>query len=296
MADVILLEPSDDPAPTGNVEDSQHEEVTETPEAQKVEETPAVEAGETPKTEALPDEPTVEVDGEKIPLSQVKKWREDTGNDSKWRLKNEQRSAELSRKEQELATLTRLVQPLIEDAIRAKAAPQASKNYEAELAAWEQKRPDDPFSPEFKEWDKQRLQMVREQTREESIAAVEQKISERESTSNNSRIETEAFEKYSKKGVDEQGFRDMAEWIKSNLNRGPKGYPANCFDIAYRELHQEEVVAEAKVKSTEEVRKSVLNAKPAKPETGVNKKIETPTPEEQEDAEFVARVNSRNKK
>ena len=285
--EATILEPPE-AQETANVEGSEVEKGPETAEVQKTEETSGAEG----QPQETPEEPTVELDGEKIPLSQVKKLKEEYANDSKWQAKNTKRSEELARKEQELATLAKLLVPLVERTV----PPVPQKDFNAELAALEQKRPDDPFSPEFKEWDRQRLQLVANIAKENAVQEFEQRFTVREAETNNSRIETDAYAKYSKMGVDEGEFVKMAQWIKENLQKGPKGYQANCFDIAYRELHQEEVMRNEKVKVTDNIRQSVLSAKPAKQETGAVKKTETPTPEEEYDAEFIRRVKERNGK
>ena len=46
--------------------------------------------------------PTVEIEGKQIPVSQLRQWQQDYANDANWKRKNEERSAELKRREREL--------------------------------------------------------------------------------------------------------------------------------------------------------------------------------------------------
>lgn len=291
MANTTILELPDEslePTNVSETEDKSIQAAAPAPEA-------AADAEET-QQEAQPEtkeEPLVELDGEKVPLSEVKKWKQDYANDSKWRDKNRRESEQLNRQRKELAALEVLKAQLKPEDLARIIQPQKPRDLDGELKTLYNQRPEQ-FTPEYAEWEF-KVQTLRDEKLRQSILDAQHSESlKREAEAHNQRVQEKAFEKLDKEGYSEDEKVEMAKWIVTNVRDTQGKFPENSFDLAVHALYPEREVRQAKLEATKKVTESIRKAVPASGGSGNNHRTEQLSPEEEEDSRFLAAIKARN--
>lgn len=260
---------------------------------------------ETAKVESTSDEPTdavafVELDGEKIPLSQLKKWKEDFSNDSKWRDKNRRESEELNRKRQELAPLE-LLKPYLEqrpEILQQILTPPKQRNYESELTAHYGKRPDGTDYNAYVQWEQGRDQLIREQAKTEALFEARTVLSQEAARSFNNSLEADARTKYVDGGkLTHEEFGRAINWIVENVNLSKGQAPKEAFDVAYMVLYKDKYERDIKLDASRKAIAPILRATTGGEDAGKRKPAVTPTEEDEVDSDFInaVRYNSKGK-
>lgn len=251
------------------------------------------------ETETRPEEPVVELDGEKIPHSQIKKWKEDYANDSKWKDKNKRESEELNRKNERVRRLE-LLEPMLEqhpEVLQQLFTPTKPTDFDAELKAHYQKTL--PVNPEtgrptdesLTQWNYDKDILLSNRAEALATKRAEEKLQQSEAKSHNDRVEQSAYEKYVTSGkITDDEFRDVARFIVENIAIKNGKVPDNAFDTAYKIKFEERWLSEMKIDTTKKATEQVFKAQKGASEPG-KKLPSTPpkTPLDKEDDEFVRR-------
>jgi len=271
-------------------EETQPEETTESAEQH------------TEEVETQQEEPVIELDGEKIPHSQIKKWKEDYANDSKWKDKNKRESEELNRKNERVRRLE-LLEPMLEqhpEVLQQLFTPTKPRDFDAELKAHYQKRPTANVDGTvdinaYNEWEYHKDILLSERASTLGRQQAEEKIQQSEAKLHNDRIEQDAYEKYVKSGkITDDEFRDAARFIVENVAVKNGKVPAGAFDMAYKIKFEERWLSEMKIDATKKATEQVFKAQKGASEPGKKLPSSPPkTPQDKEDDEFVKRVKQR---
>lgn len=278
------------------VEREEPEEATPAEEskvAEQPESTP--EKVEEEKQPSSQEEPEVEVNGEKVKVSQLLEWRKSAENEAKWQKSNTLKAQEIATEKKRLAEAEVLYNILQKDPQRLQKilAPEPERNFDVELQAHYQKRPtEDPN--EYVRWELEKDRLIAEKASSEAFNRAKQQASVEVAKTHNDSIVKTAYEKYHGK-VDEEEFKAMTEWIVDNVKAGNNNmYPQGAYDIAYSVLHGSRAMEEAKLAAAKSVAKSIEKAKPASGETG---KLKQPDkdPQDEEDSAFAEEVHARHK-
>jgi hypothetical protein len=268
--------------------ESQAEETEETVTEQPSEETPAEEETQ---------EPTVEIDGEQVPLSEVKRLREEYKNDSAWKDKNRRESEALNREKKELESL-KLLKPALEqrpDLIKELLQPK--RDIDADVRAHYARRPDPYADPQaFANWEYMKDQLLREQTTEALNKQSEARLSQQEAQRHNDDLFQKGVSSYlEEKVVDQSDFMEMQRWILENVKDKNGKYPMNAFDIAYTALYSDRKARKEKVNTVKSILKSQEKAKPAVSK-GTQKAQESDNELSESERAFVAETAARRPK
>lgn len=250
-------------------------------------------------TEPLKDEPTVEVDGEKIPHSQIKKWKEDFKNDSDWKRKNDERSAQLAAQEREVEQF-RVLKPYLEkrpDIIQQLFQPAPQRDFNKEFSDLYTAQPDQFADPQkLQDWSIRRDNLIADKSATEAELRVRQQVEQQYSVTHNNKVEATGRDAYIKTGkVTDGEFLGMTQWIIKNLNPSQGRYPENAYDLAFKACHEDRFLADAKLKATQAVIEP-LTGKPGSPgRPGVREERPPASPEDQQDAAFASAVKTKMK-
>ena len=268
--------------------ESQAEETEETVTEQPSEEAPAEEETQ---------EPTVEIDGEQVPLSEVKRLREEYKNDSAWKDKNRRESEALNRDKKELESL-KLLKPLLEqrpDII--KEILQPKRDVDAEVREHYARRPDPYADPQaFANWEYMKDQLLREQTTQAISKQSQERLSQQEAQRHNDDLFQKGVSSYlEEKVVDQSDFMEMQRWILENVKDKSGKYPMNAFDIAYTALYSDRKARKEKVNTVKSILKSQEKAKPAVSK-GTQKAQESDNDLSEAERAFVSEVQARKPK
>ena len=261
------------------------EQETVKPEGEKQ---PEVQETETPPEQA-PAEPTIEIDGQQVPLSRAKEALDRYANDEKWTAKNTQRAQELSAKEKELQQKLYLAE-MVErrpELLSKLFAPEQVRDIDSELNQLYGQKPTDLFSQEYANWELKKDMLLSERAETRALQKAQAEAAKTVALEHNSQVEKSAWEKYQSKGVKWDEFQDMAKWILQNVKESGGKYPSNSFDVAYKELFFDRALREAKLEGSRKVTESITQAQPARGSSGVQKKPENQTPEEEDDEAFI---------
>lgn len=277
--------------------------VSETPEP-AVTEVQTEEVVEQPtEVETPPEEPTVELDGEQVPLSQVKKWKEDYANDSKWKDKNRREGESINQQKERYRRLE-LLEPLIEqhpEVLQSLFTPTKPRDFDAELKAHYQKQL--PTNPEtgrlddnaVAQWNYEKDILLSNRAEALAYNRAKEQTQQSEAKSHNERIETEAYDKYVKSGkITDDEFKDAARFIVENVAIKNGKVPSNAFDVAYKIQFEERWLSEMKIDQTKKATEQIFKAQKGASEPG--KKLPTTppkTPQDKDDDEFVKRGKAR---
>jgi len=275
-----------------NVESQEKTETVET-ESEETKETPTEQTTESATSE---EESQVEIDGEKVPVSKLKEWKEAYGNDSRWKDKNRKESERINAEKRELDSL-KLLKPALEqrpDILQQLLAPK--RDIDAEVQSHYGRRPDPYADPnQFAQWEYVKDQLLREQTTFHLQAQTKQDYARAEAVRTNDEVFQSGHSAYFKeKLVDGPEFMDMQRWIMENVKDRHGAYPKNSFDIAFAALYPERKMRSEKVQTVKDVLKSQEKAVPAKKE-GVQK-TETQSELNESESAFVAEANARRSK
>lgn len=296
-----VLEAPDDSSES-NVQVTGNEEVEST-ETQKVEETSTADTQETQK-EA--EEATIEVDGEKIPLSQLKKWKEDYTNDSKWKANNQRDSETIKRDRErisveanEIAQL-RLLKPYLEqrpEILQQLFAPKPTRDYDAELRDLYSKQPDQTMNPqEYVNWQYQKDLLLRDSITQKSSEESRRTAELRFAQQHNLDVEQYGQDTYLSKGKVSQGeFASMTQWILENVN--PKGgkYDKAAYDVAYKTLFEDKWLQEKEISAAKKAVSSLSKTTTDGANGGIRKTKQEVSPQEESDEEFIRVVREKRK-
>jgi hypothetical protein len=291
-----------DDSPESNVEVKEETKVEETSEAKKEEvettEGAATQETETAVEEKVEKEATVELDGQQIPLSQVKEALDVAKNQKDWLRNNTQKAQELAdqkRQLQEFAYIAEQVKARPE-ILQQLFAPKPERDIDAEIRQMYAQRPIDFSSQEYVNWDYQVRTLEAEKVQQNILKQSQEHFSKTEAMRHNDTVYADGLSKYKEKtNADE--FQQMSQWILQNVRPDQGGrYPKTAYDTAYRELFFEKAISEAKLEATRSVGKSIANAKPASGAPGATKRTETKTPEELDEMLFLEEMAARNKK
>jgi hypothetical protein len=285
--DTIIEAPDElETTSTAKGEDTQSTETTE-----KVSEV----AEET--VESQPEEPTFEIEGQRLTAAQVKEALEAHKNKSEWQKANTQKAQEVAEQrrllEQESQALF-LGKKLLErpDLIQAVIQPVQAKNLQAELQAVMAKRPQDPYSQEYAQWEYEKDMKLVEISEQNALVKAQQTLQTTSAAEHNRKLELSAWDDMkSKVSFDE--FKEMSTWIIENLNAKNGKYPEKAFHIAFAQLYPERTVAEAKVEAAKKATDSILKAKPVSGDNGTRETTEDLSPEEKEEADLSSRIKAR---
>jgi hypothetical protein len=284
-----------------NVEEASPE-TTETVETADTDEVVEEDGQESPEetdgeaTETSQDEPTVELDGEKIPLSQIRKMRQDYANDSKWTEKNTKRAQELSEKEKRLAKFELLESQLEQrpEVLQELFKPKPQRDFNAEVQAINNARPDPNVDWNgYVNWENARTRLIAEQVAHEQVQQVQAAQSQELARQHNINLLTTSREKYKEKLSDEE-FQQAAKFIEQTILPQNGKYPHNSFDIAYYTLFADRAIREAKTGVAKNIATSMSKAVPASGNrSGVSTTIPRQSQQDKDDDDFAALVKER---
>lgn len=286
---------NDDTTEESNVASDEQTAETAESQAEETEETVTEQpSDESPDTEES-QEPTVEIDGEQVSLSEIKKLREEYKNDSAWKDKNRRESEALNREKKELESL-KLLKPVLEqrpDIIKELLQPK-QRDIDVEVREHYARRPDPYADPQaFANWEYRKDQLLREQTTAALQKQAETRIAQQEAQRHNDDLFQKGVTSYLKeKTVTDGEFMEMQRWILENVKDQNGKYPMNAFDIAYTALFSDRKVRSEKVNTVKQILKSQEKAKPAV-QKGSQKAQESETELSESEQGFVAEMNAR---
>lgn len=246
---------------------------------------------------STPKDSDVEIDGQRLSAAQIKDAMAALANREAWQKENTRKSQEIAEQrrawEKEQQEILFLKKKLEEkpDVVQKIFAPEAERNFEAELQELYSRKPQDPFSQEYVQWEFTKDRLNREIAKTEALRESQSVLLRSTAADHNSNVEKSSWEKYRGK-VSWEEFRDMAAWVLENVNARGGKYPQNSFDMAYQMVHPEKFQEEIKLSAVKAANDSLTKAKPAG-EPGVQKPHDKLTPEEQSDEEFVKRMSYR---
>lgn len=248
-----------------------------------------VEATETPIKE-VSSEPTVELDGEKVSLSDVKKWKQDYVNDSKWKSENQRRSEEIKKKERELMEYE-FIKPLIQqrpEVLQQLIAPKPERNIDVEIQQLYNQRPDPYNVEEFARWEYAKDSLIAEKISQQSQQKFQAETQQRESFQHNENIGKVAAEKYVKAGkIGESDFLQLTDWIVNNIVAKNGKYPDDVYDIAYKKMYEGKWLEDVKLEATKKAVAPILKAKNGAGDNGVAQRSPLTTEQDEEDELFI---------
>jgi hypothetical protein len=274
------------------------QEATVPEEVTPVEETqpePEAEPDGGEKQPSSQDEPEVEIEGEKVKVSQLKEWREAAENREKWQKSNTQKAQEIASERKRLAEAEAIYNVLQKDPQKLQKilAPEPERNFDAEWMQIQKERPtEDPQA--YFAWEQKKDQFLMERAAEVASQKARQEAAQETAQKFNNELVGSAYEKY-KGEVDDDGFTTMTQWVKDNLRPSQGGaYPKTSYDIAFSVLYGDKTVTKAKLEAAKSVAKSIEKAKPASGDTG---KLKQPDKEplDDDDAAFADEVHARHK-
>lgn len=293
---------NDDTTSESNVESQEQAEVqtesegTPLPGETQTEETQVEQTVSDTPTKTESPEPVVEIEGEKVPVSKLKEWKEAYGNDSKWKDKNRREAERINAEKRELEAL-KLLKPALEqrpDILQQLLTPK--RDIDAEVQAHYGRRPDAYADPQaFAQWEYVKDQLLSEQTTTRLQTQAKQEMArENANRANEELYQSGVASYYKEKLVDASEFADMQRWIMENIKDKHGVYPKNSFDVAFAALHPERKMRTEKIETVKSVLKSQQQAVPAK-QPGVQKAETTSELTESESA-FVAEMRARQKR
>jgi len=285
--ETTLLSASDSPVESNEpvaVEPAQVIEPKPEPEPEK----PGGEAEPAPKEEPV-EEVTIDLDGQRYTATQIREMKKDAENRKDWQRTNTQQAQKLAEKERRLARLELLEEAVNKnpDVLQTIFRPVAPQNFEADYRAHLAKRPVDRFSPEHDQWEEQKDILLSQGATREAEEKATQRIFKAEADTHNQRIANEAEKRFRANGRDENQILEMGQWVYNNIKPTNGKYPENAFDVAERFIFSDEDSRSAKLEGARSAAASIRNAKPAGEATGVNKKPEPKTPQDEDDDKFV---------
>lgn len=262
-------------------------------------ETPETDEAQKEQTEATETvaEPTVEIDGEQVPISEVKRLREEYKNDSNWKDKNRRTSEELNAQRKELAQLE-LIKPLIEqhpEILQQLFTPKQNQNFETELQAHLSQEPDATQDwNAWRAWNFKKDELAVKVSEERAVNRLRTENLKRDADDHNLRLSNQAAKDFVDSGkATREEVQEMANWIVANIKDKNGRYPDNAFDIAYKAtMNSDKEIRQAKLDATKSVQKSIEKAKPADSVNGANKRDQM-TAEDIEEQEFIARAKAK---
>lgn len=255
------------------------------------------EEGETTETEA--GDPVVELDGEQYTLAQLREMQDALKNKNQWQTSNTQKA-------QEVAEKRRLVDEVLEQINnnpsliqRGQAAsPQANApdpltQATEELEAIYGKRPEDPFSPEARTWEREKDVAIRKVARIEAVEEAQATASQTTVVAHNRQVATEAYETFSKTLSDDE-YVELEKWVAGNIRPDEQGrYSKQGFDVAFKILHGDKQVRADKLEQTRKIGKALEAGARAEGDGGLRVIHPKLTEADKEDNAFVTAVKER---
>jgi hypothetical protein len=238
------------------------------------------------------EEPEVEVNGEKVKVSQLLEWRKSAENEARWQKSNTLKAQEIATERKRLAEAEVLYNMLQKDPARLQKilAPEPERDFDAELQAHLRKRPtEDPDA--YLRWEAEKDSLLVEKASALAYAKTHQQASQEIAKKHNDSIVNAAYDEYKGK-VDEGEFRAMADWVVQNIKSENNMYPEHSFKIAYQVLHGGRDVEKAKLEAAKSVGRSIEKARPA---SGNDGKLKQPDkePRDEDDDAFVDEIHAR---
>lgn len=291
----FILENDDKIEEQSNVADPKEtvEETTEVAGTEQPEKTQTEQPSTETATEEETQEPTIEIDGEQVPVSKVKQWKEEYAQDSKWKDKNRRESEALNQQKREYDSLKLLVPALQQRPDILQELLQPKRDIDAEVQAHYRRKPDPYADPQNSAaWEYQKDQLLLEQAAQRQNTIAMQHLAQEEAKRNNDDLFGRGVEKFLEaKKVDVGEFQDMQRWILENVKDARGKYPMNAFDIAYAALYGDRKVRSEKVEAVKTVLKSQAAAKPAT-EHGTQK-VQSDNELSESDAAFVSTMHAK---
>jgi len=291
-----------DDSPESNVETQVETKAEETSEGKK-EEVETTEGAATQETETVTEEKpaekeaTVELDGQQIPLSQLKEALDIAKNQKEWNRKNTQSAQEIADQKRQLQEAAYIAEQVKShpEILQQLFAPKPERDIDAEIRQMYAQRPVEFNSQEYVNWDYQMRMLESEKVQQNVLKRSQESLSRTTAKEHNDTVYAEGLEKYREKTNPDE-FRQLQEWIIKNLSPDNGKFPKDSFDKAYRILFFDRAVSEAKLEATQKLGKSIAQAKPASGAPGATKRTETKTLEEQDEADWLEEMKARSRR
>ena len=242
-------------------------------------------------------EPTVELDGEQVPLSELKKMRADFKNDSNWKDKNRRESEELNKKQQRYARLE-LLEPYLEqhpEIIQQIVQPKPQRDIDRELQEHYNNIPNPDIDPDgARAWALKRDQMILEGSAMKAESQIQSRYQKESVDKQNGEVVSYAQDTYTDK-VGREGLEQIASWVVANMQPKNGAYKKSDVDIAYQVLFRDKYLQELQVDTAKKVVAPLLKSKPNGGD-GVKKQERQLTPQDADDDSFVQTVRQKLKK
>ena len=291
MAEQTMIEAPESEKTTEGVVETKVEEKEQSP----VEETKTQEVKQEETKEEAKEEPSIEFEGQRYTATQLKEMQDALNNKKEWTKANTQRAQEIAAERKRLERLS-----LLEEAIQKRPEvlqelfkPQAQRNIDSELQALYQKKPVDVFSTDYAQWEMQKDQLIAERSTQRATELAESRIMDREAREHNERIGAEAEAKFREKGYDDLKIQEIGRWVVETVKPKNGKYDAKAFDYAERVLFGDEAARQAKLEAAKSTAQAITRAKPASTGSGLNKRTEPTTPEDEADDAFVQAIQER---
>jgi len=269
-------------------------EVTTAPEAEtQAEVEPETSTEGEQKPEATAQEQEYEVEGQRYTAAQLKEALEAAKNKSEWQKSNTLKAQEIARqrKEVEEAIALRKILEQKPEKLQQIFAPEPERNYDAELQAHYQARPE-VYDQNYINWELRRDSLIREQATAQAFKLAHTQEVQKAAQQHNESLANQAYEKYKGK-VSDSEYQEMAVWLVNNVQPKNGRYPESSFDIAYKMLYGDRDIESAKLSAAQQTVKQMSKAKPASGANGTLPQPETRTPADDEDELFAKRIRER---
>jgi len=274
------------------------EETTETETQEVPEKSGTEETSQTKEGEAQ----VLEFNGEKFTAEELKEMREAYKNKSEWQKDFTQKSQAAKEELRRIETEKKAIQEAMfireklserPELLQQIYAPKQERNFaEEERLLWSQ-RPPDPSTQEYGNWEYQKTLFYNERAKQEAIQEALKQNKQTAAVDYNGQLSVQAWDKFSKEGVEENEFQDMAQWILSNLKQSDGKFPKNSYDIAYMAMFPDRQVRKEKIEATKKASQAIEKAKPANVE-GASKTTEKETSDD--DDAFIAELRARKRR
>lgn len=286
----------DRPEETGNVQKDQAQAGEQGSGQQSTAQESQSQSQEVQQTPTKVDEPTVEIDGEKLPLSEIKRLREERKNDAEWKKNNTIKSEELARKERELQDLIAL-RPYLQqrpEIVQQLFQPAPQRDYDKELSEHYSQRPEDFADGNVRrEWEQKRDNLLYQKSVADAEVKVREQVQQTQAFNHNQSLDVKAKDKYGAK-VNSLEFQSMVDWIRGHIRPSNGMYPEDSYDIAYKNLHEDRYLQDLKVSTTQRIVDTLNNPNLPKGQ-GENQRAPVKTAQDEQDDALVAAVKSKSK-